>query len=70
MPLDYSLWDEIEGRVLAKRKIEDESLTSYKRRLHLTARRLPRTLVQKCVSKMKGNLMATVASRGDHTRLD
>ena len=57
MPLDFSLWDEIEGRVLAKRrKIEDESMAPYKKRLNLTAKRLPRQLIQKCLGKMKGNL--------------
>ena len=70
MPLDFSLWDEIEGRVLAKRKIEDESMTSYKKRLNLTAKRLPRRAIDKCVGEMKQNLRATVRSQGGHTRLD
>ena len=71
MPLDFSLWDEIEGRVLSKRKVEDESMASYKKRLNLTARRLPRRLIQKCVGKMKENLRVTKKSAGGgHTHLD
>ena len=70
MPLDFSLWDEIEGRALSKRKLEAESLASYKARLHVTAKRLPDTLIKKCLAKMKENLRATVRSEGGHTRLD
>eukprot|EP00973_Karenia_brevis_P073575 10223221-Karenia_brevis.AAC.1 len=41
MPLDFSLWEEIETRVLAKRGYENEPVESYKRRLSITAKRLP-----------------------------
>ena len=70
MPLDFSLWDDIEGCTIGKRKIGDETLASYKRRLHVIAKRLPQTLVKKCLAKMKENLRATVRSEGGHTRLD
>ena len=70
MPLDFSLWDEIEGEVLAKRKIEDESMSSYKKRLNLTAKRLPWRLTHRCLGQMKANLRVTVNSGGGHTRLD
>ena len=70
MPLDFSLWDEIEGRALSKRKIEDESMASYKRRLHVMAKRPAQSLIKKCLAKMKENLRATVRSEGGHTRLD
>ena len=46
MPLDYSLWNEIEGRTLAKRAYENESPASYKKRLCITAKRLPKSLVK------------------------
>ena len=70
MPLDFSLWDDIEGRVLSKHKIEDESMVSYKKRLNLTATRPPKSLIQKCVGKMKENLRVTVNSAGGDTHLD
>ena len=55
---------------MSKRKVEDESMASYKKRLNLTARRLPRRLIQKCVGKMKENLRVTRSLRGGHTHLD
>ena len=70
MPLDYCLWDEIETRVLKKRAHENESMGSYKKRLNLTAKRLPRALIMNCLGKMKENLQATVSSEGGHTQLD
>ena len=70
MPLDFSLWDEIEGRVLSKRKLKDESMVSYKKRLNLTAKRLPRSLSQTCVGQLQENLRVTVNSAGGHTHLD
>ena len=70
MPLDYSLWDEIEGRVLAQVGYEDETKESYAARLRRTALRLPKTLVRSVVGRMKQNIKETVASRGAHTQLD
>ena len=70
MPLDFCLWNEIEGRTLGKRGHDNEGMTSYKRRLNLTAKRLPRSIIKNCLGKMKENLKATVASKGSHTRLD
>ena len=70
MPLDYCFWDEIEGRVLAKRGNEEESLSSYKKRLSITAKRLPKDLVKKTIAKMKGNIKATVDSKGSYTELE
>ena len=63
MPLDYSLWKEIERRVLAK-KISNESMQAYKKRLNLTAKKLPRGQVKKTLLKMKGNIKATLVSKG------
>ncbi len=70
MPLDYSLWHEVESRTLNKKGRENESLASYKKRLNLTAKRLPRKVVKKTISKMKGNLAAIVKSEGGHSSMD
>ena len=56
-PLD-SLWNGIERRVLAKKGRANESMQAYKKRLNLTAKRLPRSQVKKTLSKMKGNIAA------------
>ncbi len=48
----------------------NESYESYNKRLKLTAQRLPKELVKKCLLKMKGNIEATVASGGGHTEVE
>jgi hypothetical protein len=70
MPLDFSLWAEIERRTLAKTAHENESIAAYKKRLSITAKRLPKTLVRKCLLKMKDNIAQIVANEGSHTKLD
>ena len=70
MPWDYCLWDEVEDRVLKKRKLENESVTSYKKRLCLTAKRLPKKLVGNVIKKMKSNIEAIYQNEGGYTKLD
>ena len=70
MPLDYSIWDEIERRTLAKSGRDDKTASSYKKRLCITAKRLPKTYVQKTLRKMKGNIEAIVAAQGGNTEMD
>ena len=70
MPLDYCLWEEVETRALSKPSQSNESSESYSRRLKLTAQRLPKDLVKKCLLKMKGNIEATLASGGKHTLVE
>ena len=64
MQLAYSIWNEIERRVLAKKGCSNESIQAYKQLLNLTAKKLPRTQVKKILQKMNGNLAATVALKG------
>ena len=56
MQLAYSIWNEIERRVLAKKGCSNESIKAYKKRLNLTTKKLPRTQVKKILLKMKSNL--------------
>ena len=70
MPLDYSLWQEVETRVLSKRGNENESLDSYKRRLSITAKQLPKSLIRNVLSKMKEHIQATVDSHGKNTQVE
>ena len=67
MPLDYCLWDEIEGRVLEKRVPGDESKEQYLKRLRSAALRLPRDLVKNTVLRMKANIKATKDALGKNT---
>ena len=68
MPLDYSIWDEIEDRVLSKRAPPDESAANYVKRLRYAAFHLPRSYISRTVLKMKDNITATVQSGGEHTK--
>ena len=70
MPLDYSLWDEIEDRVLASKKSGMESRAAFAKRLRQTALRLPKSLVKSCLAKMKENIQATVKAKGGNADLD
>ena len=67
MPLDYTLWDEIEDRALAKHIPRDETDEQYLKRLRSVALRLPKELVEKTVMKMKANIEATYQSGGSTT---
>ena len=67
MPLDFCLWDEIEDRMLAQNITGTESKAAFMRRLRATALRLPPSVIQKCLAKMKENIEATVESKGSNT---
>ena len=56
MLLDFCLWGEIERRTLAKTASENETVASYKKLLNITAKRLPKILIKKCLRKMKDNI--------------
>ena len=70
MLLDSCLWGEIERRTLAKTTSENETVTSYKKLLNITAKRLPKILIKRCLRKMKDNIAKTVASGGSRTEPD
>ena len=67
MPLDYTLWDEIEHRALAKHIPRDETDEEYLKRLRTVALRLPKSLVENTIRKMKDNIEATYDSEGGTT---
>ena len=68
MPLDYSLWNEIEGRVLARARKKIKSKDAYAKRLSNTAKRLPATLINEVLGRMKKNISAIVAAGGAHPK--
>ena len=71
MPLDYSLWEEIESRFWAAgRSLGTESLAQAKRRLKSIAQGLPRKYVRKTVRKMRDNILQTQAAKGKRIESD
>jgi hypothetical protein len=68
--LDFCLWGGIERRTLAKTISENETVASYKNPINITAKRLPKILIKKCLRKMKDNIAKTVASGSSHTEPD
>ena len=70
MPLDYSIWAEIERRMLDADVKGTETKAQYLARLRKTALGLPKPLVRKVVLQMKERIQATVASKGKHIAMD
>ena len=70
MPLDFSLWNEIERRALACNIGRAETSEQFAARLRRTALALPSDIVVRRLAKMKDNIRAIVASKGKHTHLD
>ena len=55
---------------MAKTTSENETVASYRKLLIITAKRLPKILIRKCLRKMKDNIAKTVASGGSRTEPD
>jgi hypothetical protein len=70
MPLDYSLWAEIEKRMLAMTVNGTESKENWIKRLRQTALSLPRSYVKSTIAQMKDRIEATAASKGKHIKMD
>ena len=70
MPLDYSLWAEIERRMYEADVKGTESKERYFDRLRCTALGLPKSLVSKAVLKVKGQIQQTIDNKGKHILRD
>ena len=70
MPLDFSLWYEIEKRLYEQKKDSTESLSSFKKRLRNIAMSLPRSLVRSCIASMKKRIELTYVAKGKHIKKD
>ena len=65
MPLDYSLWDEIDDRMAESDPPSGtESEADFKARLRRTAMSLPRSMVRKTVARMHKNIIALGDAKG------
>lgn len=70
MPLDYSLWYEIDERMVKNAPRGTETKSAFLARLEHTARTLPRGMVRKVIGRMKRNIQAIVDARGWHPKND
>ena len=68
-PLDFSLWAEIEKRMIANAPKRVETVSEYKKRLRLTALRLPRDIVSKAVRSIPKRLRAIIAAKGHSIKM-
>lgn len=67
MPLDFSLWSEIERRVLEKKVKGKESVKSYKARVKKVALSLPKSLVRSCLASMRQRVKNIIEAGGGYT---
>ena len=64
-PLDFSLWWEIEERVARKAPAGRETVEGFKRRLRMTALRLPTDVLRKALLAVRSRAKAVVSAKGD-----
>ena len=69
-PLDFCLWDEVSGRMVAGAPKRVETVCEYKKRLRLTALRLSPSLVAKAVQAMPKRMRAVVDAKGYNIKGD
>ena len=69
-PLDYSLWDEIGDRMTNGTPKEVETVAAYKKRLRLTALRLPSAVVIKAVESIPRRMRDIVEAKGYSIKRD
>ena len=63
-PMDFSLWTAIEGRMDGRAPKGAESVVAHKKRLRLTALRLPESIVKKAMSAIPQRAWAVVQAKG------
>ncbi len=64
MPLDYSLWKQVDEQMVACDPKGRETKAGFLERLNRCARSLPKATVRATVRRMRANLDALVASKG------
>ena len=69
-PLDFCLWEEVSKRMVASAPKRVESVAEYKKRLRMTALRLPPSLVTKAVASMPSRMCAVVNAKGYSIKQD
>lgn len=69
-PLDFSLWKQVEAKVLATAPTKLETVAQYKARLRKTALGMPRSAVEKAVAKMAEKIRELKDAKGGNIRSD
>ncbi len=69
-PWDFTLWKEVANRMDKSAPKGKESGKAFKKRLRLTALRLPKSVVGKAVADMKPRIAAVAAAKGDNIKKD
>ena len=64
MPLDYSIWREVEDKMLKKAPQGTETKEAYLKRFKECAMTLPKGFVKNAIGRMKRNIQAIVDARG------
>ena len=70
MPLDFSLWSEIESRVLDADAGASETGRSYEKRLRAVATSLPKAIVSDAVRSMAKRVRLVAEAKGKHISVD
>ena len=70
MPLDFSLWAEIEERVLGNHNYTDETAKAYKARVRRVAATLSRPMVKRVLARVPEQIVATDEAKGKHLKRD
>ena len=69
-PLDFCLWDEVSRRMVLNAPKHVETVEAYKKRMRMTALRLPRSLVTKAVESIPRRMEAVVQAKGHSISFD
>jgi hypothetical protein len=70
MPLDYSIWSEIDKKMDEAAPTGDEAKAAFMERLEKCAKKLPRTYIRKVLARMKKNIQGVIDARGVHAKND
>ena len=65
-PLDFSLWDEVEGRMAAQKAPARESIEAFKARLRRTAMAIPAAVVRSMLEDIKPRTQSVYDRDGGH----
>ena len=69
-PVDFSLWDAIKERMIHNAPEHVETVAAYKKRLRLTALRLPQARVTKAAHDIPKRMHAVVEAQGHNIPKD
>ena len=70
MPLDYSLWRQIEDPMFDTEPAARESKAAFLARLEKCAKSLPKGVVSKQIGRTKGNIQGIIDAGGYHAKND